>query len=97
MPQLDALEVSFLSFIAAFVVYVFIFWFPEDDMDEEDEVELSYLGLRVIQYFELLRACILFYNLGYYGLSFSLVKNFKLSLHNNFILFVFFYSRALDT
>jgi hypothetical protein len=35
------------------------------------------LGLRAIQYFEMLRACILFYNLSYYSLSYNLIQNLQ--------------------
>ncbi len=66
MPQLDTLETGFLSFFLAFFIYALVLIFPEQDADLEDEIEISYLGLRAIQYFEMLRSCILFYNLNYY-------------------------------
>jgi F-type H+-transporting ATPase subunit a len=81
MPQLDLFETSFLSFFFSFLVYAFIFWFPEDDSDEDIEIELSYLGLRAVQYFELLRTCVLFYNLSYYNLSRNLLKKSEVMLH----------------
>lgn len=88
MPQLDTLETSLLSFFFAVIAYAFVFWFPEDDADEEDEIEISYLGLRAIQYFVVLRACILLYNLSYYGLSHRLINSFKSNTHNAFFVFV---------
>jgi hypothetical protein len=67
MPQLDILEIGFFSAIAAFLGYAFLVYEPEDDADEEDEIQISYLGLRAIQYFEILRASVLLYNLKYYS------------------------------
>lgn len=91
MPQLDMLETGFLSFFFSLFVYAFIFWFPEDDADEEDEIEISYLGLRAIQYFEILRSCILFYNLSYYNLMCNLLRGLKDNTSNNFF-FLLIYS-----
>ncbi len=96
MPQLDTLETGILSFFLAFFIYAFVFWFPEDDADEEDEIEISYLGLRAIQYFEILRACVMFYNLSYYSSSYNLVQSSRANANSVLTLFTIFFAPMLN-
>jgi ATP synthase subunit 6 len=92
MPQLDILEIGASSIFFTFIVYALALSFPEDSADVEDEIEISYLGLRAIQYFEMLRSCVLFYNLNYYNAS----KNAVLSLKDSKLFCVPFFFFTSD-